>query len=231
MKIILLVFLIKFIDSNLYYIVRPGDTLKYISIIFSINITEILAFNNIQSPFIYVGQRIFIGVIHYQMNQMGWNECNLRELNNCLKRFEIDTFSRIRHFISQFSYESTCGIYNQEIEDPKYCFKDESIGDLENTKTEEECGFKDEEYIKLNGRSNYKTFAEYILHNRVMKKVFNFRQRFPWILAGYWWHGNGMNKLCDTNPSVEIVTKRVNGGYNGLAERKRYYSLACSVFI
>ena len=39
-----------------------------------------------------------------------------------------------------------------------------------------------------------------------------------------------MNKLCDGNPSVEVVTKRVNGGYNGLAERKRYYDRACTIF-
>lgn len=32
-----------------------------------------------------------------------------------------------------------------------------------------------------------------------------------------------MNALCDTNPSVEQVTRRVNGGTNGLADRQMYY--------
>ena len=35
-----------------------------------------------------------------------------------------------------------------------------------------------------------------------------------------------MNSLCDTDPSVEQVTLRVNGGYNGLEDRKAYYGRA-----
>lgn len=33
-----------------------------------------------------------------------------------------------------------------------------------------------------------------------------------------------MNALCDSNPTVEQVTRRVNGGYNGLASRKHWYN-------
>lgn len=35
-----------------------------------------------------------------------------------------------------------------------------------------------------------------------------------------------MNDLCDHSPSVGDVTLRVNGGYNGLADRQAYYDRA-----
>jgi putative chitinase len=37
---------------------------------------------------------------------------------------------------------------------------------------------------------------------------------------------NKMNELCDRGATVEQITRRVNGGTNGLAERKRYYERA-----
>jgi len=38
-----------------------------------------------------------------------------------------------------------------------------------------------------------------------------------------------MNELCDGNPTVAQVTKRVNGGYNGLQDREDYYNRAKKV--
>jgi putative chitinase len=40
---------------------------------------------------------------------------------------------------------------------------------------------------------------------------------------------NRMNALCDTNPTVEQVTRRVNGGVNGLADREMYYDRCLEV--
>lgn len=36
----------------------------------------------------------------------------------------------------------------------------------------------------------------------------------------FWWK-NGLNAIADTG-DVNAVTKRVNGGYNGLESRKKY---------
>ena len=54
--------------------------------------------------------------------------------------------------------------------------------------------------------------------------------KYPWTSAGYWWYSNNMNSLCDSGASVEQVTYRVNGGYNGLESRRSYYQKACSIF-
>ena len=42
--------------------------------------------------------------------------------------------------------------------------------------------------------------------------------------AMYFWYKNGLNELADRD-NVEAVTKRVNGGYNGLANRMYLYRI------
>jgi len=39
-----------------------------------------------------------------------------------------------------------------------------------------------------------------------------------------------MNKKIDDGATVKQVTKAVNGGYNGLADRQRYYDLCVEIF-
>lgn len=41
------------------------------------------------------------------------------------------------------------------------------------------------------------------------------------LTACLWWSMNGCNELADTN-SIEAVTRRVNGGLNGLTDRKAW---------
>lgn len=69
-------------------------------------------------------------------------------------------------------------------------------------------------------------FATYIQDDRVMEGVDYVAEHYPFTSAGFWWYNNKMNQLCDTNPSVEQVTLKVNGGYNGLDDRKKYYARA-----
>ena len=38
----------------------------------------------------------------------------------------------------------------------------------------------------------------------------------------WFWLTHGLNELADKD-NVEAVTKKVNGGYNGLSQRKYYY--------
>jgi len=150
----------------------------------------------------------------------------IQDLNNCLRRFNITTPLRKRHFISQISHESGGGKWMKELASGQAY---ENRKDLGNTQPGDGKRFKGAGFIQLTGRANYTAFSHFIGDPSVMNGVDYVAAKYPATSAGFWWHLNGMNALCDTNPSVEHVTRRVNGGLNGIAERKKYFQRASRV--
>jgi len=55
-----------------------------------------------------------------------------------------------------------------------------------------------------------------------------FAEKIAFATAGLFWQSNGLNELADARDFVAI-TKRINGGTNGLADRQRYYARAQAV--
>ena len=148
------------------------------------------------------------------------------ELNKCLNKFGIITPIRIRHFLSQISHESGGGRYKEELASGDDY---EGRSDLGNTQSGDGRKYKGAGYIQLTGRANYQDFANYMKDSRIMEGVSYVAKIYPFTSAGYFWYTNKLNSICDTNPSVDQVTYRVNGGYNGLDDRKMYYQRCCAV--
>lgn len=144
------------------------------------------------------------------------------ELNKCLETFQITTPSRIRHFLSQTAHESGGGRWKKELSDGWYL---EGRTDIGNVYHGDGPKYKGAGYIQLTGRHNYQKFSDYIGDPKVMDGVDYVAKTYPYTSAGYWWWSNGMNELCDKNPTVRQVTRRVNGGYNGLTDREHYYAI------
>ena len=163
-----------------------------------------------------------------QMNRMGWKNYNLEDLNKCLQTFSINNSKRIRHFISQCSYESECGLYTKELANGKNY---ENRKDLGNTQPGDGPKFKGAGYIQLTGRYNYQQLANFLNDQKIVNEGCDYvASNYPWTSAGFWWNNNNMNSLCDNNSSVKDITKKVNGGTRGLKERENLYNLACSIF-
>lgn len=150
----------------------------------------------------------------------------ITELNKCLNQFEIKTPNRLRHFISQISHESGGGRYKKELATGDAY---EGRRDLGNTQPGDGRKYKGAGYIQLTGRANYQAFANFIKDLKVMDGVDYVAENYPFTSAGFWWMNNKMNVLCDRNPTVEEVTRRVNGGLNGLSDRKKYYARCLDV--
>lgn len=166
-----------------------------------------------------------------QLNSIGWKKVSdsmIKDLNNCLQRFSINTAPRLRHFISQCSHESAAGRYTKELADGK---KYNGRADLGNTQPGDGPKYKGAGYLQVTGRSNYQNLANALGDPRVMDGVDYVAEHYPWTSAGYWWSTHNMNKLCDSGATVEQVTRRVNGGTNGLKEREAYYTICCSVLV
>ena len=245
MKSILLLILASFIVADTYYTVVSGDNLTSIASRYGTTIAKLVEWNNIANPnLIYVGQRLIVKkdddsipdpgysytVTDSQMQKMGWTNYNLADLNRCINKFGITTKPRIRHFIAQLSVESGLGKWTEELGGASYCAQYEGRTDLGNTQPGDGCRFKGAGYIQLTGRYNYQQFANYIQDQNVMQGCSYVASKYPWTSAGYWWYSNGLNAMCDNGATVETITRKVNGGTNGLAERKKYYDKACNIF-
>ena len=153
-------------------------------------------------------------------------DLQIQELNECLNKFQINTPSRICHFISQISHESGSGKWVKELASGDAY---EGRIDLGNTIPGDGRKYKGAGYIQLTGRANYLEFFHVMNDPKIMNGVDYVAGKYPATSAGFWWANNKMNELCDRNPTVEQVTRRVNGGLNGLSDRKMYYQRCLSV--
>lgn len=151
----------------------------------------------------------------------------LADLNNCCARFDIVTPARLRFFLSQIAHESGGLQWLCEIASGAAY---EGRKDLGNTCKGDGVKFKGAGAIQLTGRANYQALAVYLKDERVIDEGCVYvASHLPFTSAGFWWYRNGMNALCDRGATVEQITRRVNGGYNHLDSRKRYYAIACKV--
>lgn len=150
----------------------------------------------------------------------------MTDLNACLLRYKINTPNRQRHFLAQIAHESGGLKWLQELDDGSYL---EGRDELGNTEPGDGPRFKGAGAIQLTGRSNYEAFAKEVDDPRVMEGCAYVASTYPFTSAGAWWEKNDMNSLCDRGAKVEDVTRRVNGGVNGLADRLYYYNRARQV--
>lgn len=162
-----------------------------------------------------------------QMRRMGWKKFDINELNACCAQFSINTSPRIRHFIAQASHESNCGLWTKELSDGK---KYNGRTDIGNVNPGDGPKYKGGGYLHITGRYNYQKFANFIGDQNVMLGVDYLAAHYPWQASGFWWMTNNMNSYIDRGATVEQVSRKVNGGTNGLADRIAKYKLACTIF-
>jgi putative chitinase len=91
--------------------------------------------------------------------------------------------------------------------------------------------FRGRGYIQLTGKSNYQGFTKFIGEDCVANPDL-VATKYPLASAAYFFNSNKLWSICDlgsTDDVVAKVTKRVNGGNIGLADRikhfKEFYAL------
>lgn len=91
--------------------------------------------------------------------------------------------------------------------------------------------FRGRGYIQLTGKSNYTNFAKFIGEDTIANPDL-VATKYPLASAAFFFNSNGLWSICDKgadDATVTAVTKRVNGGTIGLADRikhfKEYYNL------
>jgi putative chitinase len=91
--------------------------------------------------------------------------------------------------------------------------------------------FRGRGYIQLTGKSNYSSFDK-MVDEDIIANPDLVATKYPLMSAAFFFNNNGLWSICDKgadDATVTAVTKRVNGGTIGLADRikhfKEYYNL------
>jgi putative chitinase len=155
-------------------------------------------------------------------------------LNGYADLFHVDTPLRMAHFLAQVAHETAELVYLRELGNANYCYKYE-VGNLGKTLGNTHKGdgykYKGRGFLHLTGRANYQAYqdSEYCVGN-IMDKPQLLEQPLGAVKSGMWyWWKNGLNKVADKD-DVTAVTKKINGGTNGLARRKEYLAKAKKAF-
>lgn len=85
--------------------------------------------------------------------------------------------------------------------------------------------FRGRGLIQLTGRNNYKAFAEWVSDERIMDEPDLVASEYAVHSAVFFWDKNNLNRLAD-NDDVVGLTRRINGGENGLAHRRELLNKA-----
>jgi putative chitinase len=76
--------------------------------------------------------------------------------------------------------------------------------------------------IQLTGRNNYELYAREMNMTVAAVQGFLVTPRGAMLSAGWFWNKAKLNDEADEG-DIRTITRRINGGYNGLADRQRIY--------
>ena len=159
----------------------------------------------------------------------------LPHLNAAMAAHGIDTALRTAAFIAQLAHESGEFRWMEEIWGPTAAqLRYEPPSDLGrrlgNTQVGDGKRFKGRGPIQITGRFNYQTYGDLLGIDLAGEPSRAAAPEVAFATAGLYWQRNGLNELADARQFVTI-TKRINGGTNGLADRQMYYERAQSMLV
>jgi len=181
------------------------------------------------------------------------------QIPSIIDKFKIDTPLRLAHFLAQCAHESggfkftkenlnysadgllkTFPKYFKDIETAnKYARKADSIANRvygnrmgnDDEASGDGSKFKGRGYIQLTGKQNYSSFDKFVDEN-ILEQPELVATKYPMLSAAWFWDSRKLNSISDAGSSDDVVikvTKLVNGGTHGLADRlskfKTFYSL------
>jgi putative chitinase len=143
----------------------------------------------------------------------------VQPLNDAMDEFTITTPARRAAFLAQVSHESAELRYTLELASGD-AYEDRA--DLGNTEPGDGRRYKGRGLIQLTGRANMATCGaalglDLIAHPELLEAPAGAARSAAWF-----WQSKGCNELADAD-RFGTITRTVNGGYNGLDERLRYW--------
>ncbi|HLN99155.1 MAG TPA: peptidoglycan-binding protein [Pyrinomonadaceae bacterium] len=146
-------------------------------------------------------------------------------IQQAMAEFDINSYLRETAFLAQLAHESAELRYMEEIASGAAY---EGRANLGNTQPGDGKRFKGRGPIQLTGRANYTRYGQLLGLDLVNNPTIAATKEVGFRIAGQFWRLNGLNELADQE-DFRAITKRINGGYNGLQDRIKYYERAKNV--
>lgn len=150
-------------------------------------------------------------------------------LQTILPQYEIDTPLRLQHFIAQVGHESGSFLYYRELASGEAYDTGKLAKNLGNTPEADGDGqkYRGRGCIQVTGKSNYEACSEFLFgDDRLLETPEILELPENGVKAACWfWTYKGLNKLADTD-NFNLITKRINGGTNGIDDRFKRLKLA-----
>ena len=146
----------------------------------------------------------------------------LAPLNAAMLEFGITTPARQASFLSQVGHESGQLRYVRELASGQAY---EGRADLGNTQRGDGVRFRGRGLLQVTGRANYAACGKALGLDLLAKPELLEQAANACRSAGWFWQTRGLNFLADAGDQ-ERVTRRINGGTNGLADRLALFAVA-----
>ena|SRR5258708_2030293 len=146
-------------------------------------------------------------------------------IQQAMEEFDITAYLREAAFLAQLAHESAELRYMEEIASGAAY---EGRKDLGNTQPGDGKRYKGRGPIQLTGRANYQKYGAQLGLDLINDPTIAATPEIGFRIAGLYWQSNGLNQLADQK-QFETITRRINGGLNGQADRVMYYQRALKV--
>jgi len=165
--------------------------------------------------------REILSPVHYEDGKL---QSISQALNETFKKYSIDSVLRISHFLAQVLHESSAFHYSVEIwgNTPAQQKYDTRV-DLGNTPELDGDGYKyrGRGWIQLTGKSNYSQVSKEFGVNFIDNPDLLSQPPYVSLAAGWFWQKRNLNFYADKD-DILTITKKINGGFNGLDDRKMW---------
>jgi putative chitinase len=174
----------------------------------------------------------------------------LSYLTDTMAQYQINTSAGQLCFLAQVSHESGGLFYTEELASGQAY---EGRKDLGNINPGDGVKFKGRGLIQITGRTNYQALSAALqadfINNPTLLGGKNIhlcspdQLKYAALSAGWFWNKTNLNAIADTIntqlpidegsnlDNFKLITRRINGGYNGLADRLHRYQTGAAAFI
>lgn len=154
-------------------------------------------------------------------------------LDRVMEESDINTPLRAAAYLAQLAHESGQLRFMEEIWGPtaaqrRYEPPSDLARRLGNTQPGDGQRYKGRGPIQITGRSNYRRYGSLLGVDLERNPDLAATPQIGFQISALYWQTNGLNELADIQDFLTI-TRRINGGTNGLADRQKFYETAKAV--